>query len=159
MTERWIQAVVVGPGRPGHLKVAVGSGITKRVTDAPADMIPPDLRLPNSIFLAIMRRGALVRVEHFDQQLIDLQERIRTILNTLWDPIGVGHVVDDEYDSYISDILELLEGGAGAEGLADYLRLIEVERMSLTESPRHKLLAVAEALRAVSPVANRESED
>jgi hypothetical protein len=52
-----------------------------------------------------------------------------------------------EYDSYIDEIVELLDRGASAEALAEHLRLIEIDRMSLTESPRHKLLAVAEALR------------
>jgi hypothetical protein len=112
-------------------------------------MIPSDLRMPNSAFLAVMNGASFVGVENFDQNLIDKHDRIRTILNTEWDPIGVGHAVDDEYDSYISEILDLLENGTSAARLADHLRLIEVVRMSVAESPHHKLLAVAEALRAV----------
>ena len=91
MTERWIQAVVVGPSKPGYLKIALGSGIAKKITDVPADRIPSHLRLPNSMFLAVMSDGALVRVEEFDQQLIDVQDRIRGVLNTQWDPIGAAH--------------------------------------------------------------------
>ena len=146
MSERRIQATVIGPARPGLVKIELGSGNTKHAADIPVDRIPPHLRIPNSVFLAVMFGGELVRVEDFDQQLIDTQERIRAVLNTQWNPIGAAHAVDDEYDSYISGIMAFLEGGATADQLAEHLRLIEVDQMTLRESPWNKLLAVAEAL-------------
>ena len=149
MSERKIRATVIGPATSGLLKIELGSGNAKHVTDVPVETIPSHLRMPNSTFFAVMVRGELVRADDFDQQWFDFQERIRAVLNSEWDPIGAAHAVDDEYDSYIPGLMALLEGGANAEQLGEHLRLIEVNQMTLRESPRHKLLAVAEALRSI----------
>ena len=80
---------------------------------------------------------------------MEIENRIRTILNTEWDPIAVAEADDDEYDGYIASILTLLLRDAGVDALAEHFRSIEVERMGLGGSPQDKLIAVAETLRAI----------
>jgi hypothetical protein len=48
---------------------------------------------------------------------------LRALLNS-WDPIGVvGHgAPPDEYDCMIAPVLDLLESGADADGIARFLR-------------------------------------
>ena len=48
-----------------------------------------------------------------------------------WDPIGCG-VPDDEYDSYIPAIYQLMQLPASVERLADYLQEVETKSMGLT---------------------------
>ena len=35
---------------------------------------------------------------------LTIQDQIRAVLNSDWDPIGVADIVDDEYDMYIAHI-------------------------------------------------------
>jgi len=54
-----------------------------------------------------------------------------------WDPIGVMSMPDwprDEYDSYLSPTLRLLERGASSQELIEYLSWAELEHMGLSES-------------------------
>jgi hypothetical protein len=62
-----------------------------------------------------------------------LKVGIQTILNRDWDPIGVGHVPEcvDEYDSYISGIVQLFAAGCGDTKLEQHLRQIESTNMGL----------------------------
>ena len=59
------------------------------------------------------------------------QERLRAVLQTEWDPIGVAGVQEasDEYDRYLPAIIGLLDRGASARVLADHLLSIERDRM------------------------------
>jgi len=66
--------------------------------------------------------------------------KAREILNR-WDPIGVSSSVEDEYDSYLPDLLRLLDSGATKEPILDYWRWIATDRMGLKFSR-----AVAEPL-------------
>ena len=62
---------------------------------------------------------------------------ISTIQQTLiqdWDPIGIGEIecMQDEYDSYIDGILEILEqDDAKTEEILGYLNHIEVDYMEM----------------------------
>jgi len=149
MTERRLRAVIIGPANPGFLKVMLGQNDARFVADVPAERIPPGLRMPNSSFVAVVVGRDLVRVEVFGHARMEIEDRIRAVLNAEWDPIGVAHAVDDEYDGYIAPILSLLEQNAGVEMLAEQLLSIEVQRMELRGSPRGKLLRVADALRTL----------
>ena len=143
VSERRLEAVVVGPGAPGWLKVMFGRDSAKYVVDVPAERIPSSLRLPNSHFVAVVAGRAFVRVETAGQAWIEIQDQIRCVLNAAWDPIGVANSVDDEYDGYIAGIYSLLQSGASQEMLAKHLRSIEVKQMELRGSSMDKLLAVA----------------
>jgi hypothetical protein len=55
----------------------------------------------------------------------------------LWnefDPIGVAHAVQDEYDNYIGPCLRIVEEGGGPERLEPYLRHIVFEYMGLSQT-------------------------
>ena len=149
MTERRLQGVVIGPGNPGFLRVMFGRNRARFVADVQAERIPSDMRMPNSSFVGVVVGRDLVRVEASGQAWMEFEDQIRAVLNAEWDPIGVAHAVDDEYDGYIAPILSLLARNASVEMLAEHLRSIEVERMGLGGSPHDKLIAVAEALRGI----------
>jgi hypothetical protein len=149
MTERRLQAVVIGPGNPGFLRVMFGRNRARFVADVQGERIPPDLRMPNSSFVGVVVGRDLARVEALGQAWMEFEDQIRAVLNAEWDPIGVAHAVDDEYDGYIAGILSLLQRNASVEMLAEHLMSIEVQRMELSASPRDRLLSVAEALRTL----------
>lgn len=68
-----------------------------------------------------------------------LVRRIRRILLTEWDPIGVADVpnAQDEYDSYVPEIARALDAGADAQSIAARLIAIETDRMGLAaDRPR-----------------------
>ncbi|MEV0839900.1 hypothetical protein AB0I55_10110 [Actinocatenispora sera] len=50
----------------------------------------------------------------------DFAGDIRRALNA-WDPIGVGDLVDDEYDCLVVPLLRRLHDGADASQIADFL--------------------------------------
>jgi hypothetical protein len=60
----------------------------------------------------------------------ELVKAIRDVLLRDWDPIGCG-VPEDEYDSYIPSILNLLLQGADAQQISDYLHTLETVNMCL----------------------------
>jgi hypothetical protein len=59
---------------------------------------------------------------------------IRHVLMDVWDPIGVKDEsnAQDEYDSYLGGVYELLVTGASDESIEDHLWRIVTERMELT---------------------------
>ena len=59
--ERRVAAEVIGPGAPGYLKVRLGA----RVRDVDPAGLPPALRMPNARFVAIVRGGEFVCVDHW----------------------------------------------------------------------------------------------
>ena len=147
--ERRLEAVVLGPGRPGQVKVALGRGQRQFVADAPFELLQPSLRMPNSEFVAVVKGRELVRVEPAGRIWLTIQDQIRAVLNRDWDPIGVADVVDDEYDIYIGHIYSLLATDAGEQAIADHLLWIELERMGLTGTPMNQLLQIASNLRSL----------
>jgi len=146
VSERRLQAIVIGPGAPGFLTVQFGHGEATYVRDVAVERIAPSLRPSNSSFVAVVVGRDLVRVEVAGEAWMEIQDRIRAVLNSVWDPIGVADVVDDEYDGYIAGIYSLLQGGASVDTLAQRLGSIEVDTMQLRESPINKRLAVAAKL-------------
>ncbi len=61
------------------------------------------------------------------------RQLVRNILNEEWDPIG--GCPEDEYDSYGAKLyVMLMDEGASAEEMADYLWWVETEYMGI--SPR-----------------------
>jgi hypothetical protein len=147
MSERRLEAVVIGPGRPGILKVSLGRGQGQFVADVPFELLEPSLRLPNSHFVAVVKGRELVRIEPAGRIWLTIQDEIRSVLNTDWDPIGVvGDGITDEYDSYIGRICSLLLSGASEQDIAEHLRSIEVDRMGLTATSMDQLFEVASRL-------------
>jgi hypothetical protein len=147
MSERRLEAAVIGPGKPGFLKVAVGRGQGQFVADVPFERLEPSLRIPNSHFVAVVEGRELVRVEPAGRIWLTIQDEIRSVLNADWDPIGVvGDGIDDEYDMYIGRIYSLLLGDASEQAIAKHLSSIEVDRMGLTGAPMDQLLKVAAKL-------------
>lgn len=59
---------------------------------------------------------------------------IRTVLMSEWDPIGCG-VPDDEYDSYIPAIYQLIKFPSEIESLSAYLQEVESQSMGLPARP------------------------
>ena len=58
---------------------------------------------------------------------------IRHVLMDVWDPIGIKGVANaqDEYDSYLGGVYELLVSGAADEDIAYHLWRIVTDRMGL----------------------------
>ena len=68
--------------------------------------------------------------------MLDLLD-LRAILMRDWDPIGVQDEprVADEYDDYARAIIGLLQTDASAAVIANYLLMVERERMGLSGDP------------------------
>jgi hypothetical protein len=113
--ERRLEAVVLGPGGPGQVKVALGRGQHQFVADVPIELLHPSLRMPNSEFVAVVKGRELVRTEPAGRVWLVIQDQIRAVLNSDWEPIGVVDIVDDEYDMYIGHIHSLLATDAAEE--------------------------------------------
>ncbi len=87
------------------------------------------------------------------------RDAIRQILMSEWDPIGVNDTPEaaDEYDGYISPLLDLLSAEAGSDEVAEYLQTVEIERMGLTDALGNPLLparvrnAAVQSLRLLIP--------
>lgn len=147
--ERRLEAVVIGPGRPGNLRIALGRGQNQFVTEVAATLLQPSLRMANSEFVAIVKGRELVEVEPAGRVWLTIQDQIRKVLNCDWDPIGVAEMVDDEYDMYIGHIYSLLSKEADDQEIADYLLWVEIERMGMTGTLMIQLLSVAAKLRSL----------
>jgi hypothetical protein len=147
--ERRLEAVVIGPGKPGQVRVALGRGESKFVADVPIDLLQPALRMPNSEFVAVVSGRDVVRVEPAGSTWLVIQDQIRVVLKGDWDPIGIADIVDDEYDNYVAQIHSLLASGSTEQTIADHLLRIEHEQMGLTGTPMSQLLRVAANLRSI----------
>ncbi len=142
---RRVKAVVIGPAAPGFLKVDFGTFDA----DVSVTRIPPQLRLPNSHFVALVQRRQMLHVEVDGTWLLEQEQRIREVLNEAWDPIGVAVEVPDEYDGYISVLRSLLSQCVGADRIARHLLRIEIDSMGLEESSDEVRLNVARRLLAL----------
>src|SRR5215472_4823400 len=98
--ERRLEATVLGSASPGHVKVTLGRGKGQFVSDVSVDLLPVSLRTPNSTFVAVVKGREVVRVEIEGRPWLVIQDQIRAVLNSEWDPIGVSDAVEDEYDMY-----------------------------------------------------------
>lgn len=144
--ERRLEAVVLGPGRPGQVKVTLGRGQQQFVADVPVELLGPSFRLPNSEFVAVVSGRDLVRVEPAGRIWLTIQNQICKVLNADWDPIGVADIVEDEYEMYVEHLHSLLAKGASEQDIAEYLLWVELERMGLTGTPTDQRLQVARNL-------------
>ncbi|WP_257166325.1 hypothetical protein [Bradyrhizobium sp. SRS-191] len=72
---------------------------------------------------------------------------IKALLLSEWDPIGVSGCegAEDEYDRYALQVFNMLEDGADAESIANYLTGVVTDRMSLPGRPDadHRIAAKA----------------
>jgi hypothetical protein len=80
-----------------------------------------------------------------------MRRRIRSVLLEVWDPIAVRDEpgAQDEYDSYVGPIYELLVGSGSDEKIVEYLRYVAEERMGFSDSPKGILDATVKALREI----------
>jgi hypothetical protein len=113
------------------------------------ERVPLSLRTPNSQFVAVVQGGDLLRVEVAGRAWLVIQDRVRGVLNTDWDPIGVADSVTDEYDGYIGVIYSMLRRGTSPEELAAHLLQIEIDSMGLDGLPEEQRLGVARRLLAL----------
>jgi hypothetical protein len=79
----------------------------------------------------------------------EIQEKIRPVLNSVWDPIGVADMVDDEYDWYIGAIYVLIRDGADDRKISDHLLKLETTSMGLRGTSAERRHQVVAALRAL----------
>lgn len=89
------------------------------------------------------------RIEEGESRRI--RERIRYALLNTWDPIGVrdNPNAQDEYDSYVGRLYELLVGNASDAELIDYLYWVVRELMGLDGATRLDMATTVEALRKI----------
>ncbi|MGE0192431.1 MAG: hypothetical protein AB7T63_10365 [Planctomycetota bacterium] len=135
------RAEVVGPGPPGRLLVrilipGVEPGEQDYMVPVPVEAMPPAVRIPGARPVVVVRGRAVVGVEEAGagERWLLVQDRVRRVLNELWDPIGVADVVLDEYDDYIEELLGLCAAGTDAGALARHLDGIVSGRMGLVPS-------------------------
>lgn len=81
-----------------------------------------------------------------------LQNEIKKVLSTVWDPIGIVDVsaASDEYDRYVVGVMRALLQKASVEALSKHLLKIEREDMGLSGNESKALLA-ANRLRELYP--------
>ena len=70
---------------------------------------------------------------------------VREVLGTIWNPVGVSGLPDDEYDAYVWPIVRLLLEGADESGLARHLHETE-HRYFGRDTSETKLKPVTKAL-------------
>jgi hypothetical protein len=146
--ERRLEAVVLGPGKPGQLRVTLGHGHQQFIAYVSAEMLHPSLRMPNSSFVAVVNGREIVRVEPAGRTWLTIQDQIRIVLNRDWDPICVvADDIDDEYDMYIGHIHSLLTKDSSEQEIAEFLLWVETGRMCLTGTPLGQRLRVANNLK------------
>jgi hypothetical protein len=75
----------------------------------------------------------------------EIQAEIRKVLMNEWDPIGVADIPEaqDEYDSYIPQVITLLLKSATPEEIAEYLSTVEAREMGLGLHSKNDLMPVA----------------
>jgi hypothetical protein len=81
----------------------------------------------------------------------ELSHEIRRVLLEVWDPIGiVGEPnAQDEYDSYIGEVYELLVQEKSDSEILDYLLSVVRDRMGRDAATRDHMLATLSALRSI----------
>jgi hypothetical protein len=79
------------------------------------------------------------------QEEKELYRRVDEVLHYLWDPIGVSGIplARNEYQSYVPQVLALLNENANTERIAVYLNEVATKRMGLRENADATLRVVA----------------
>jgi len=77
---------------------------------------------------------------------------MRQVLLQEWDPIGIEDepAAQDEYDSYLSCLYNLLAANASEQEIADHLKQIETGYVGLNSQSTSKLMRVAASLKKIS---------
>ena len=77
--------------------------------------------------------------------------QMRRVLLEEWDPIGVRDepMAQDEYDSYLGHIYDLLARDASDVQIANHLNQLETVSMGGRKRPIEKLLSVAQSLKKI----------
>jgi hypothetical protein len=90
-----------------------------------------------------------------------IRVQMRHILLDTWDPIGVKDAqnAQDEYDSYIGKLYDLLASGAPDSDLVDYLFWAVHEHMGLDASKREDMLPTLAELRKLDFSPDGNSQD
>ena len=78
------------------------------------------------------------------------RKRIREVLNSEWDPVGVGASSEDDYDSYAGRVAAMLRAGALDADLLQYLHWAETVDIGMP-GDMARLNRVLASLRAVDP--------
>lgn len=80
-----------------------------------------------------------------------LYEKVRAVLLHEWDPIGICDFPEaqDEYDSYVYPLCEMINQGKDAHEIYDYLRLVVKDYMCLDGDEGNDQL-VAEKLKQLA---------
>jgi hypothetical protein len=75
---------------------------------------------------------------------------IRSVLLQVWDLIGIKDEphAQDEYDSYLGGVYELLVGGASDDSIKEHLWRIVTDRMELP-AKKNEMAKTVEALRQI----------
>ena len=140
------RVTVIGPGATGLLRASYRREPEEVAIDVRVERVPRHLQVPNATFVALFEGRELVRVEVAGELWLEIQDKIRDVLNREWDPIGVSDVVDDEYDAYIEELYRLLKRHTSADAIAAHLLSVEVYRMGLRASTDTQLQGVAVSL-------------
>lgn len=75
----------------------------------------------------------------------ELQAKVRKVLMKEWDPLAVHDIPEaqDEYDSYIPQVISLLLKRASPEEIAAYLSTVEAREMEVNLHSKNDLIPVA----------------
>ena len=94
-----------------------------------------------------LRRGDFTLSERVKQA----QYFIRMVLLVDWDPIAIfgEPAAEDEYDTYVPQIFQLLRKGEKSDEIAEYLHWIEIEMMGMPPQPSSPRNAAAEKLKSL----------
>jgi hypothetical protein len=66
--------------------------------------------------------------------IYELSRRVGEILHYMWDPIGIRSVPEarNEYESYVPQVISLLDRGASESEIKEYLTSISTETIGLS---------------------------
>ncbi|MFC4764297.1 hypothetical protein [Dyella koreensis] len=74
----------------------------------------------------------------------ELLRRIDEVLHYMWDPIGIAGVPQarDEYESYVSQVFQLLKATVDGKDVAEYLHWLSTEHIGMAANPDQDSKAV-----------------
>jgi len=151
MEERRASARVVEGAKAGYIRVQFNTADQQTWTvDLTTDQVPAATRTPGSVFVAVTRGQLFCRVDADASEWLQIESKIRDVLNECWDPIGTAVAVDHEYDGYIRDLHSMIIQGASEQDVVAYLFRVETEAMCLAPSPSEKRERTARRLFALN---------
>ena len=89
---------------------------------------------------------------HKSERVWTTKLQMRQVLLEEWDPIGIRDepLAQDEYDSYLRHIYDLLARDASELQIANHLNQLETVSMGMRGRPIEKLLSVARSLKRIA---------